>query len=533
MKLNMQLIEHEMRDQLNNKLISSNLNSDYRIAALDYPLLLESLIDYKENVVYVASQEQLSEIITAAPSKLLASLITRPFHCICVGTPPAQLLGNQWCDCIWVGSDIKRSHLLNVVQELFQRFEAWEWRLEKIVSDYGNITDLVVASLDIVKNDIWVHDQFSKILVRRIYKNLRLTEEQIDEVREGEMMPKRMIDDGNEEELNGRDFGDAEPIFYRMQAHNVNTLSCAIHISSNYTIHLAFHPNFQDVGEKDYILIRTLAHYIELAYSRSDLSEVDQGTDPRYFLITILEGKGVQNSSLTQYMASISWINREHTFLCLCCDYSFERRVYDSCFIRSHLSTCGRIQQKYDCLAVPYHNLIVVLVNLTTSKLEEAQFLQDFREIAENYNLAVGVSMVFNRLQETPGRYLQANLALKRHSPSEQLVRFEDHLLEVAVDSITEQLVPEFFVPKELLALIHYDKAHNTELYHTLNVYLDCNCSATQACKALFIVRSSFIYRLGKLEKLLGLDLRDPAVRLLLSLSFKIIEQYGLENLRT
>jgi hypothetical protein len=294
---------------------------------------------------------------------------------------------------------------------------------------------------------------------------------------------------------------------------------------------LAFHPNYRDVLESDCILMRTLAHYIELAYSRGNfLDTKEQESDPRHMLITALDNKHMTGKIPSQLIDVLNWKNVTDTFVCLCCDFSFERRIYDSCFIRSHSSTCSRIQQKYSCLAVPYKERIVVLTNLTKSKLSEQEFLEDFSDTATSFDLSVGSSAAFNRLQELSGRYLQASIALEHTHTDKRTVRFEDHLLEYAVDCITSTIPPEFLCPKELYSLYRYDETHGTMLTETLRTYIDCNCSATAASNELFIVRSSFIYRLKKIEKELGLNLEDPDVRLLLSLSFRILERYRSED---
>jgi DNA-binding PucR family transcriptional regulator len=61
-------------------------------------------------------------------------------------------------------------------------------------------------------------------------------------------------------------------------------------------------------------------------------------------------------------------------------------------------------------------------------------------------------------------------------------------------------------------------------LLQTLSAYLATNGSPTDAADRLHLHRNTVLYRLGRIEDLLGLDLRDAEVRLGLHLALKIGE---------
>ena len=75
-----------------------------------------------------------------------------------------------------------------------------------------------------------------------------------------------------------------------------------------------------------------------------------------------------------------------------------------------------------------------------------------------------------------------------------------------------------------LFEMREYDARHATEFYETLRVYLECERSLVDAAARLYIHRNTLIRRIEKLEELFGeLGLDDPAIRLALLLSFKLI----------
>ncbi len=59
-------------------------------------------------------------------------------------------------------------------------------------------------------------------------------------------------------------------------------------------------------------------------------------------------------------------------------------------------------------------------------------------------------------------------------------------------------------------------------LQQTLRAYLSCNGSPTDAADRLHLHRNTVLYRLGRIEEIAGVDLRDAEVRLSLHLALKI-----------
>ena len=78
---------------------------------------------------------------------------------------------------------------------------------------------------------------------------------------------------------------------------------------------------------------------------------------------------------------------------------------------------------------------------------------------------------------------------------------------------------------EKLLQLKYQDESTGTQLYETLRVYLQNNQSATKTAAALYIHRSTLLYRIEKIEAALKSDLTDPDELLYLMLSFYLMDQ--------
>jgi purine catabolism regulator len=66
--------------------------------------------------------------------------------------------------------------------------------------------------------------------------------------------------------------------------------------------------------------------------------------------------------------------------------------------------------------------------------------------------------------------------------------------------------------------LVEHDRERRSDLVKTLKVYFDTGGNTSEAADRLFLHRNSMLYRLARVEKLTGLDLKDPWARLALQL---------------
>jgi DNA-binding PucR family transcriptional regulator len=71
--------------------------------------------------------------------------------------------------------------------------------------------------------------------------------------------------------------------------------------------------------------------------------------------------------------------------------------------------------------------------------------------------------------------------------------------------------------------LLWYDRERRSDLVRTLRVYFASGANAREAADRLFLHRNSMLYRLARVEKLTGLDLRNPEARLALQLGLLFV----------
>ena len=78
--------------------------------------------------------------------------------------------------------------------------------------------------------------------------------------------------------------------------------------------------------------------------------------------------------------------------------------------------------------------------------------------------------------------------------------------------------------------LMDYDRQHNTNNLQLLYTYLRCERKATETGQLMHMHRNNVVYRIGRIEEMLGLSLEDPEVRLCLTVSYLLLYLNGQEE---
>ena len=73
--------------------------------------------------------------------------------------------------------------------------------------------------------------------------------------------------------------------------------------------------------------------------------------------------------------------------------------------------------------------------------------------------------------------------------------------------------------------LVAHDRERRSDLVRTLRAYFAAGSNASEAADRMFLHRNSMLYRLERIQKLTGLDLKDPDASLALRLGLLALEK--------
>ena len=206
--------------------------------------------------------------------------------------------------------------------------------------------------------------------------------------------------------------------------------------------------------------------------------------------------------------------------------------------------------------SIPFDYMLAVLDTLTEIKVYPAMFngeltglmripsgdepakrkavLHYLRSVLERLDYICGVSNSFTDLDQVDTAYLEAGFALfhlQQQNLPTPVYLFRDCQLEYILSRICSELPLAELYSEKLLRLAAYDRTHSASCLKTLNLYLKTEMNATQTARLLFLHRSSLLKRLDKISQILGDDLSDPRSRLYYRLIFHAWETgYGADD---
>jgi purine catabolism regulator len=131
-----------------------------------------------------------------------------------------------------------------------------------------------------------------------------------------------------------------------------------------------------------------------------------------------------------------------------------------------------------------------------------------------------------DRAQSTLREAMQVADAAVGMPGHREYFRPPDLRLRGLVHALRNEPAVRDYVERELGPLIAHDAAHGARLGEFLAAYCRCGGNKTAAAAELFISRAALYDRIGKVERVLGVDLADPAV--LVGLHFAVLARETL-----
>lgn len=191
-------------------------------------------------------------------------------------------------------------------------------------------------------------------------------------------------------------------------------------------------------------------------------------------------------------------------------------------FNKSQMSTLRRVYP--NSMSVVYRDAIVLFLNQDEPILLSEEFTAPLQEFAQRNRMKVGLSQPFRDILKINAYYQQTLNVLgigELHDPAETIYQATE-LLPQYLFANTPYTGLEVGIHHHIFQLRDYDERYHTDFIHTLQTYLECDRNAAKAAEKLHLHRSTFFYRMKKLEELLDVSLTDSKLLFLYELSFKI-----------
>ncbi len=273
-------------------------------------------------------------------------------------------------------------------------------------------------------------------------------------------------------------------------------------------------------------LLEHLARMISHALAVNPMADHSSALSLHQIFNNLLTDPSADYVEISQQFSAAGWLS-SHSYQCILLKTGI--LDFKNLTLRS---ICGYVENTIPAsCAVEHQGNVVVYVNLDLCSLSLDEVSQKLANFIRDSLLNAGYSRKMLGHFNFQRQYQQASLALqvgRRINPSLWIHHFnQDIALRYIMEQSTKKLPAYMICHEKLIALKNADAGSHTQLYRTLRCYLENHQSVTRTAEALFIHRSTLLYRLEKIRDFMKSDFSKPDELLYLLLSFHLLEMEG------
>ena len=479
---------------------------------------------------------KLSEYIRVAPK-------AREIYYICLrdrmrdDLETEELLTNT----IIINENMELDQLFTEVQDVFFGVNEWVREMQETVIRSKSLQDLLTLSEPVIGNTINISDSALTLLAHTFG------------ISADDPITRALIDNGFHPEANLRLFKDSRRfevwdtaggiiINEKPNFSQYPMVSKVFKFHNTYFAHVVMvcdhKPLTAGLVDLFRILLDILQFYVEREWENK--AACDHVYDS--FLSDLLDGKLTSRSAMEERARRVG--------IALSGPY----RVLKVALQKQLQAPMGRMGQELDELLTAgrvliYQQHLVALDRPRPDMTEEEEgtLNRRMRSFLERYDAICGVSMEFTDLKDMPSAYEKAGLALKysdrlrgtellggvqQMDSGDRIFLYDKNLLFYLLgeNEHSASIWRDSQCARAMYTLREYDRQHGSNNLELLYVYLRCERKATETSQLMHMHRNNVVYRVSRIEELLGLSMEDPDIRLGLQISYLMITLYGMEE---
>lgn len=504
--------------KLNAEIILDNLRLSIpaeKIGTADEALTLErpefcAGEELLKNHLYIVKAERLPRRAAISPNVTI----------ICIGTAPQLTYYQERCCLIQVREGVDLFRVFNLVQDIFNRYDAWDESLREILERSASIEEMVKCSQAIFGNPMFVIDSNFHYLALAGYdgpnrKWIRADGETLELPTLGQFL-----------ELHEPSMHVREPLLLKLL--DTKTLNFNLFQGEVYMGCLTIECRTRELRKSDMALGKCLSRMLVLALLKYSNLLTDERSMLRQVLQDVVDGVPIDYEQ--RRMLDAADAGKE--YVCV-------KMRLNSRFAKLPLGyICNKIEALFkNGIAFARKGDILCFVETASIRDRCGEYREKLQEtlqlFIDSMELQMGVSDAFSDLYSARLYYHQASAALENGSmldPNGKYYVFQEYALAEMVINSLGKLPTELFFTEGMRRMAEHDASSPVSYMETLRVYLDRNMSITKTAAELFVHRSTLLERIARIERELGTDLRDPDERLRIQILLKAMQLH--ETLR-
>jgi len=436
---------------------------------------------------------------------------------VCVGAPPQDML----CNLILLPEHADLAQVLNCLLTTFEGIAQWERELAVAVSCRSSLPELLRISEPQFENPVVIVDWSLRPVAFTV--GIPFTHPDLLHLAQKGSFTDAMVAAISAQDYFTQGEEYRKPAFH----HPPNHLDCTQIVKS-------FAPNplrlnmlclygvNRQPDESDLDKLLQLTDLIE-QYSRSfHKDELETYERDIYLLIDLLENRvDKQELALKAPLLGLQ-LTADYRFYCIVFQTHIPMRA-------NHLA--GQLRTEFPhCRTFVYHSKLWMLAQEQEGSMVH-QILPKLSGLLELHHARCGIGSPFRQLDMLGEGYLQASQAHElghRLNPERRCYHYYEyyvfHLLSCAAKEITWQQLYH----SQLNRIIDSDRLKGSDNLRLLDIHLNCDRNISATAQTLHLHRNSVVYRLERIEEMLGMSLDDAEVRLRLLISLKALRYMEL-----
>ena len=424
---------------------------------------------------------------------------------ICIGNAPQLARFEEKCGILSIPEGENVFRVFNIIQDIFNKYEAWEARLNAILRGNASLQEMLDASSGIFDNPM--------LLIGADFNYLAYTEKEYLQNDLSIKFDSATFDpDLLESFMSLHEIATdiKEPLLLNLMGRS--TLSVNIFDSDEYLGCITIFGEYRDFRSSDVQICQFFADMIKQAFQLKPHLAGDR-TSLRTAILNI-----ISNSPIDQEQRKIiSRFNKRKELKCVALRPSAELTQLPAGYV------CSIIEQQFkDALAFEYNGLIVAILPSDTKEQQLVKMLKKFRMIC-------GASHIFTDIYESGYYFYQALSALETEgiNSADGISLFEDAILPLMLKNSTRGIPAKYYFTEGLARLAKHDASSQVSYIETLKAFLDNSNSVAETARVLHLHRSSLIDRIERIKQILECDLTEPKDRLKLQLILNANDNEG------
>ncbi|MDD6071879.1 MAG: PucR family transcriptional regulator ligand-binding domain-containing protein [Clostridiales bacterium] len=176
---------------------------------------------------------------------------------------------------------------------------------------------------------------------------------------------------------------------------------------------------------------------------------------------------------------------------------------------------------------------VVLLVNNISGNVSQLvakceSLIEAFVKVIKTPNPRIGIGRTVQDIMQVTESYKTALKALDiddEGSPAVQSYDEMSNIEKLLVEIQSEQVLVNCF-QNTIGKLLEYDKEHDADLFNTLRVYLEQEGNISKSAQALFIHRNTMVYRINKMNGILGMEIDTSKAERELEVAIRCYDRY-------